>query len=158
MPNGRVHFVTNVVCGLAMTGAAAWYAPELTAPVAVGSIIGAFVTPDADVDHTTHSEALLRRIPVVGLLFQLLWYPYALLHGHRGASHWPVLGTLGRLAYMAVVAALVGVFVIGWFALLGSALPEVTLPQATWSQAAWLLAAWIAQDLTHIALDSLIRG
>lgn len=158
MPDGNAHFAANVACGLAMTGAAAWYAPALVAPVAAGALIGAFITPDLDLESTTHSEALLRRIPVIGLLFQMLWYPYALMCRHRGVSHWPVVGTLGRLAYIAIMAALIGGFALGWAALLDEQLPAVTWPAVPWLSAAALLAAWTVQDLTHWALDRTVRG
>ncbi len=158
MADGKTHFAANVIAGLAMTGAAAYYAPELVGPVAAGSVIGAFITPDMDLESKTHSEALLRQVPVLGLAFQFFWYPYAVLHRHRGVSHWPVIGTLGRLAYMLVVAALIGVFAVGWTALVGNDLPTLTLPAIDWSFWFWLLAAWAAQDLTHIALDAVGKG
>jgi uncharacterized metal-binding protein len=155
MPDGRIHFVANGVAGAALVLLAT---PEVKLPVLIGAAIGAFVTPDLDLESTTHSEALLRQIPVVGLLFQVLWYPYALLHAHRGVSHWPIVGTLGRLAYLVVLAGVISIFALGWAALVGSTTPPPTLPQLTFDQAACLFAAWIAQDLVHLLLDALSVG
>ena len=35
-----------------------------------------------------------------------LWWPYRKICKHRGASHWPVVGTLGRLLYVSPVLIL----------------------------------------------------
>jgi len=156
MPDGVTHFLSNLLVGGACAVIAYTYAPAALAPVLIGATLGAFITPDADIDHTTHPESLLRRVPVIGLAFQTAWYPYALLHRHRGISHAPLLGTAGRMAYALLVVIIVALFWCGvvWYtggdptaflAAVATFLDRLTNP--------YLLAAWLTQDLTHLLLD-----
>jgi uncharacterized metal-binding protein len=76
----------------------------------IGSVV---ISPDLDLVSLTHSEYVVLDIPVLGWvlgpLFIAYWLPYAMLFGrghhrllkHRGLSHWPVLGTLTRVAWLA---------------------------------------------------------
>lgn len=59
---------------------------------------------------------------------------------------------------MAVVAAIIGVFAVGWSSVFDTTPVTVTLPAIDWPWFGWLLAAWAAQDLTHIALDAVGKG
>ena len=139
-----------------MTLATYYYAPEAVAPVLIGATIGAFITPDADVDHKTKPEDVLRQIPVLGIVFQTAWYPYALLHRHRGVSHVPVIGTLGRMAYSLLVILCLLLFWCGlvWYTGGDPAVLVETVADAVVRLAnVYLLGAWLAQDLVHLLLD-----
>lgn len=158
MSSGRVHFAANVVGGVGLLIVTAWYAPAQLSPVAAGALLGTLITPDADLESTTHSEALLRSIPLVGILFQIFWYPYALLHRHRGVSHWPLIGTTSRVLYSLALTYLGAALLTG---LLPPTGPEPARWLADWRTLAhaltnvWLLAAWLVQDVLHLVLDSL---
>ena len=151
MSDGRTHFIANIAAGSAMTLLAAWYAPAAVAPVAVGATIATFVTPDADIDHTTHPEDVLRRIPVVGYAFQVIWFPYALAMPHRGTSHHWLFGTAGRVGYTALLT-LFAVWLAQHVGLSLDALREIA-ERWTWAHVALLVGAWWVQDMTHLALD-----
>ena len=162
MADGETHFLANVVGGAGMSLLAYTYLPrEMVLPVVVGSVIGAFVTPDADLEGRTHSEALLRKIPVVGIVFQVSWYPYALLHRHRGVSHWPVVGTMGRAVYSALAILCLLLFWCGLLWYIGNDPTRIVEVVVTllWQLAnVYVLAAWIAQDLIHLLLDAIWKG
>ncbi len=74
-----------------------------------GLALGVFLTPDIDIDHRTREEAELWKFsPVLGWVWQSFWTPYALAIKHRSwLSHAPIIGTLGRGAWL-----LVGVYLI----------------------------------------------
>lgn len=161
MPDGATHFAANALTGVGMTFAAAWYAPDAFAPVAVGSIIGAFITPDMDVDHTTETEKLMRKVPVVGTAIQAAWLPYALNMKHRGPSHWPVLGTLGRAAYLALILAAFYFFVfgvLGYFYVDTDSVREFSIRWITKERSACMIAAWCIQDFIHWLMDGMFKG
>jgi uncharacterized metal-binding protein len=158
MPDGETHFASNVVGGVGLTLLAHSYAPDAVGPVIVGAIIGAFITPDMDIDHTTRNEAILREIPVVGIVFQTAWYPYALLHRHRGISHWPVIGTVGRMVYAVLVVMCLMLFWSGVSWYMGgdpTQFVAVVLDAVVRLANVYLLGAWLAQDMIHLLLDAL---
>ena len=67
-----------------------------------GCLAGIILSPDLDIPTKTISESIMGRIPVIGNLFWWYWLPYAKLIPHRHwLSHWPVIGTFGRLLYMS---------------------------------------------------------
>jgi len=113
---------------------------------ALGAWAGWLVTPDIDVDHRTYEERRIRRaLGPVGVVWQMLWCPYALLFRHRGVSHWPVVGTLTRAGYLAAIVAVLAT-VVGY----DVGLAVARAPAWAWVQ---LLAGWMAQDIVHLALD-----
>lgn len=153
MADGKTHFASNVLLGVGLTLGAAGYLPaDAFAPVLAGAVIGTFITPDADVDHTSYPEAALRRIPVVGFVFQVAWFPYALAMPHRGLSHHLVLGTAGRIAYTALM-----LYAALWLAQhVGLSLAALydAAQALTWAHVALFVGAWWAQDVAHYVLDA----
>lgn len=144
-----------------MTVLAHHYAPEAWLYVAAGSVIGAFITPDMDLEVKTHTEALLRRVPVVGITFQSAWYPYSLLHRHRGWSHHILVGTAGRVAYSLVVLFCLLMFAAGVMWLAGRDPSDMVLGVSAWVlslRSPWLYVAWWGQDIIHLMLDGLYKG
>lgn len=99
--NGKAHSVLTV--GLA--GAILYTCTELNIPVDVtgglvtGCLANLFVHPDLD-------QAEIRTLKRPWLIS---WWPYGKLIKHRSPlSHFPVIGTLGRVLYITLVVALVG--------------------------------------------------
>ena len=131
-------------------------AREYTPYVFVGSMIGTIVTPDLDIDHATETERIMRMIPVAGIWFMTMYYPYALVASHRGLSHNLFLGTPGRVLWTLVIVAVCALFWSGLMQLLGgSAHPIDTMRYAVvllLSPA--LLGAWFLADCMHYLLDS----
>lgn len=121
-------------------------------PVAVGATIGWAVSPDADVDHATVEELWWDQIPFVGRWigtgWQMFWLFYARSHSHRGISHWPLLGTAGRAAYIALwllaIELMAGACgsrtIIDWRGIWAYLWP-------------WGFAAWAIQDIGHWVWD-----
>lgn len=133
------HRVTLVLAGVTLI------APIVTGDVralamTAGALTGLVVEPDLDVDHRTHSENLVYRHAgrAVGLLWQIYWYPYALLNPHRGVSHWPLVGTLTRALYLLAPA-------IAAWAWQGWPVP--------WAILGYWFAGLCLADLAHIVLD-----
>jgi uncharacterized metal-binding protein len=113
MASGRAHHGATLLVGIG--GAATLLAlGEPTGHVlayAGGCFAGLVITPDLDVDNPVHSHYVIRRSGgcLIGSLWYGLWRPYARLIRHRAPlSHWPLLGTAGRLLYMGLIAWLVG--------------------------------------------------
>lgn len=73
--------------------------------VAGGCLSGILLTPDLDQEGISSSEwVLVKKTKGVGFLWLMLWYPYALLIPHRAfLSHFPIVGTVGRLLYLSIV-------------------------------------------------------
>lgn len=150
MTSGRRHarytfsiFMLTVLAGIAIT---VLVPSELTALIAVsmtaGAIAGHLITPDLDLRRRTHEE---RRL---GLLWTILWYPYAVVMQHRGWSHTVPQGTLSRMIYIGVPLA--GLL---WLAGLRPGNVSVQLYCVV-----GFAAAWFIQDLSHLTLDGLFPG
>lgn len=101
MSPGGEHSLDSVL--VATVGGAFFLHDGLGASIAmafgIGALAGVFLTPDLDLGH--HSASPIH-LPV-----RILFAPYSYLIPHRSFfSHWPILGTLGRLAYLALLATL----------------------------------------------------
>ena len=117
MSDGKTH--AQATMGLiipTMTASMLIYPDDPLSAAIVGGIgcaTGLIIDPDLDVDGITMSEwQMIKRLWIVGMLWVVLWYPYAWLIPHRSPfSHWPILGTFGRVLYL-----------LGWLKLLGAIL------------------------------------
>lgn len=104
----------------------------------LGLVIGHILTPDIDHHWTTIEELRMKHYSrILGGVWSLYWWPYQRFHSHRGKSHTPFLGTLGRFLYLL------------WWPLVLT---------ASWGMGVWLFwlfvfAGMCAQDLTHLRLD-----
>ena len=108
---------------------------------ALGCVIGILVGPDLDqIDQVIihHGERqLIRYLPIVGYLWIALWDPYARVCRHRHVlSHFPVVGTAGRIAYIYI-----------WFRVF-----NVTWPLPL-EMTAGLAMGLLASDILHWAMD-----
>jgi len=118
-----------------------------------GCLAGLVIDPDLDIRRPTHAEDVVRSSAgrlLAGIWFGL-WWPYShLIPRHRHPlSHFPVVGTLGRVLYLALV------FVLLWFLLgLFIALPPLTFPPLS-SGLWWALAGLALVDALHALMDIL---
>lgn len=120
MPNGRCHSAATIATASALlsyfaagvvvvhtatfTSISAWN--EWAIYAAIGAFSGLVVEPDLDQDAQAAPLSTMRQTGGDGLaiLWQLYWSPYARLIPHRSFwSHAPVVGTLGRILYLAPV-------------------------------------------------------
>jgi uncharacterized metal-binding protein len=113
------------------------------AACALGCVLGVPLTPDLDQEGLNSSEhSIIKWTFGLGFIWVMLWYPYARLCKHRSPlSHWPLLGTLGRLLYMTVF---VGIAVaLGW-----------KIPPLPTALLSWGLGGLALSDGAHWLLDS----
>lgn len=103
MPNGRCHSAATISTASVFltywsTGAA-W-----AVFAAAGAFVGLVVEPDLDQDFQAAPLSTMRQTggDTVAKLWQLYWTPYARLIPHRSMlSHGPIVGTIGRMLYLA---------------------------------------------------------
>ena len=125
VPSGRVHNLINIAV-YSVLAAGVLVATRQghlvvtqaqTLNFTLGYMAGTFLlSPDLDL-----SEGKVDSKRHWGLL-GFLWIPYGMIFSHRGLSHTWILGPLTRIAYMAVIIALI----VG---LLRSFAPDVQLPR-----------------------------
>ena len=72
--------------------------------LAGGAMLGLILTPDLDVNAGSISEDEVREISPFGEnLWWIYWFPYRWILPHRSPlSHWPIIGTIGRLLYVSI--------------------------------------------------------
>lgn len=163
MADGVTHLTFNVVAGAAVSWLAYRHLQDADAwrYVAVGAAIGSLITPDMDLEGKTHTEALMRRIPGVGFVFQWGWYGYAMAFRHRGYSHSLLWGTPSRVLY-SLFLLMVGLVVASGFMWYTGRDPAPMLDAVTGFVAhfrsVWLFAAWWVQDVVHYLLDGMFKG
>lgn len=153
MPDGRVHTLTTIVLSgvLAYASYRVGYPVAQVAALAGGCLSGLLLSPDLDVDRGSISMSHAQRLGgcFVGMLWAILWKPYALLIPHRSPlSHFPLIGTAIRLAYVT----LIGLLIIAALRITGANLPA--LP-AWWP---WSIAGLVLADLLHFILDQTMRN
>lgn len=157
MSAGCVHQKASVILALGFgLGSLAFHVNG--AEYAIGALVGIMLTPDLDVDNGYIGNAHLRRIGLwADKGWDVLWYFYrrSLKHG-RELSHFPVISTMFRLAYLFLLFLVVPYCVFA-----------VALPGAwnVWSELAWWLAlgakhyklilGLMGSDLIHWGLDVL---
>ena len=113
MANGTTHGrITLVLAPLtAVSTLLVTQSITLAAIATVGVLAGLIIEPDLDIDQITMSERRVYNLwSPLGTLWRLVWLPYAAIIPHRSPlSHWPIVGTGGRLLYlwMAVTAVIV---------------------------------------------------
>ena len=151
MPNGRTHTKASLIAA-PIIGAAflfSGYPTSISAAATAGTLVGVLIGPDLDVDAGNYSLYILRRTPLIGRplawLWRFLWWPYSKLAAHRGFSHWPVIGTIGRLLYIAVILVIPAAIIDVRFFV--SPLVAELAPV--------FITGLAASDLLHIVMDAL---
>jgi len=165
MADGRTHALATetlaafLFAGQAVSGTIQGEALPFTllfgSALSLGALVGLILTPDLDVDAGSFSEDEVRELSPFGENFWwIYWFPYRRLVPHRSPlSHWPVIGTLGRLLYLSLAY---------WAVLLGAYFldPPFFSWLATWGL--WLLAlpyfrvcllGLAAADTLHFFMD-----
>lgn len=148
MPNGRVHFKSNVISGILLVGGGLILRlePEYIAAIGLGSIAGTLITPDYDLDKNMPKNVLTKLNP-----WKWMWYPYRKIAKHRGfISHSPILSTAIRVLYLVLwfaVGCLAAMF-LGF-----DVWPLLNINQTQLIFWCFMLGAWMFQDLVHIFLD-----
>lgn len=150
MSAGKVHTQASIILAgsFLLTGAG---------EPAIGALIGILISPDLDVDNGFTADTYIRNQfgRALEFVWDIVWWPYRKLFKHGSfASHFPIVGTLGRLVYLFVVGLLVPYFIL-----------SLVIPGA-WSVAAELNWWWerisahprlfiglAGADLIHWALD-----
>lgn len=71
----------------------------------LGCLLSVVINSDLDQDGLVSAKTIFMKIPVFGVtlsgLWIAIWGVYSSIVPHRSpVSHWPVLGTLGRMAYL----------------------------------------------------------
>lgn len=122
------------------------------------SVLGVVVSPDLDLPGLTLAETVWKRLPfpfgqLLSGFWYTLWLPYATLLRHRGVSHWPLLGTLTRIVYLALWWC--GVSLAVWLAGGGNML-RVPLYYADWIVCA--AAGLAVSDAAHWATDVILSA
>lgn len=153
MPSGRAHAKCSLYLALpaagvgAVGGFLATRDPVVAAISAaccgLGCLLGVPLTPDLDQELINSVEyKIIKWTMGLGFVWTMLWFPYARLTAHRGfASHFPIVGTAGRLAYIALLL---------WLAIL---LTPLTLPSIPWVYVVWTVVGLVISDVAHWALD-----
>lgn len=101
MPNARDHSVITILAAIAAGLMASMYVGAELALVGVASAILGDLFLSPDLDHHAGSLAFRMWGPL-----RFIWEPYARILPHRSVvSHFPLIGTAGRLIYLAAIAA-----------------------------------------------------
>lgn len=113
MASGKKHAIVSV-CAAPLAGAAllAALGPKAGVGAAAGCLAGILIGPDLDqIDQAIihHGERrFIKYVPVLGYLWLALWDLYARLIPHRHPlSHFPIVGTAGRVGWLLWVVRVV---------------------------------------------------
>jgi len=103
MPNARTHDAAGVWMAIPATAVGYWWAGYAGVSLFCGGHLLTTFLLSPDLDHTAGSYAYRR-----WWCLRWIWYPYCRLVAHGSwLSHWPLIGTAFRVAYLVgIVAAL----------------------------------------------------
>lgn len=101
MSDGYTHFGDSIAVTIAFPAiVGAWQqSVDIGVFVLAGCVFASFFTPDDDLGRETYPAHIVRRYtPILATPFGLIKRPYyGMFRRHRGMSHWPIVGTLGRM-------------------------------------------------------------
>jgi uncharacterized metal-binding protein len=132
---------------------AAWHLSQgnavYAAIAAIGCLSGILISPDLDMAGRTISESLLIRWNILlGRLWVVLWFPYAMLSKHRGLSHVPVFGTIGRVLYLSAYYYAAHLLLHYYYAM-----DLLSWPQLYWYELLIFAVGLTISDIGHWILD-----
>jgi uncharacterized metal-binding protein len=109
----------------------------------LGCLAGIPLTPDLDQEGISSSEYFIIKWTMgLGFFWTMIWFPYARACPHRSfASHFPVVSTALRLAYIGVFVAVAHYF--------GMPFPK----NVDYWLASWIVGGLLVSDIVHWALD-----
>src|SRR6266704_2928087 len=126
---------------------------------ASGALLGIMFTPDLDVDNGFIGNKIIRE-RIGGLaehVWDFIWYPYRKSLKHGGPlSHFPIIGTIGRLAYLYFILIVVPHCIYYYVAQ-----PSWNLQYALECYFEYIVMGWriilalMCSDLIHWTLDIL---
>lgn len=140
IPSGKTHNIINLSAGALLIVPGMILNPMQVENycVAGGIALSTFLlSPDLDMDGTEPDKGW-------GIL-EKIWNPYSKLFRHRGISHMPIIGTLTRLVYLAVVPFIFSV-------ILGN-LDRWGFVQSRYFW--WIVAGIVTGDNLHILSDEI---
>lgn len=113
MSSGLWHNRATITATTICTLLALPYEPTIALCVAIGGLSGILLTPDLDQptlnrveNQLIKNKSLLLRL--VGYVYVTFFSAYAYMFGHRSFwTHWPIVGTVGRLLYIAIVFGII---------------------------------------------------
>lgn len=112
----RAQIAFAVPLALVLITAAHKNALSTTQSLAIGAgyILGFIITPDLDLPHAAPHRLIRRAFPIIGHALSLYLKLYARLINtgkrpfvHRGISHYPIIGTLTRVAWLCLPLAII---------------------------------------------------
>jgi uncharacterized metal-binding protein len=103
VPNARDHSLMTILGSISVGLTASMYIGARLAMIGIAAAILGDLFLSPDLDNGSGSRAYRMWGPL-----RFLWYPYMRALPHRSAvSHWPVIGTAGRLLYLGALGYLV---------------------------------------------------
>lgn len=143
MADGRAHAIASVILSGPVFLAGVAIDPKVGMAASAGCLCGILLTPDLDQEGISAAEwQIVKKTFGVGFLWLMFWWAYAKFIPHRHwASHTPIVGTLGRLAYMALA-------MICLFWLTGWSVPHIPL----WLAGGFVMGL-IVSDTAHWVMD-----
>jgi len=112
LASGKTHEIINL---LFLPGAVYYLNPVSFEGFISGYIVGTFfLSPDNDIFHSKPNKRW-------GFL-KIIWYPYSKIFSHRGLSHIPVIGTVLKILYLAVISVFI-IFLLRY--ILNYVFPEI---------------------------------
>ncbi|NPA12859.1 MAG: metal-binding protein [Aquificae bacterium] len=152
MPSGRTHDIIN----LSLMPVAAYYLkiPDIYGFI-TGYLVGTFIlSPDNDLYHS---------LPVKRWkALRFIWYPYSKFSTHRGLSHFPFLGSILRLLYLAFILLIpVSIGLLILYFIKPQLIPQVNIETATFKVVAlhpFTVSFFIGlflSEIIHIITDML---
>ena len=136
MPSGKTHTFFNVALLIIITTAIyKMHTFNLNTAIFIGGLMFGtlLLSPDLDLSYSSVTGRW-------GIL-RILWFPYSLLFKHRGFSHHIIIGLLSRLLYLAILLALLFLFI------------PFNIPKATYLLI--FCGGILVADFMHIALDKI---
>ncbi len=113
MSSGLWHNRATVASTTLCTLLAIPYEPKVALCIAIGGLSAIFLTPDLDQPTLNRTENQLIKnssliMRIVGYIYVGFFSPYAYMFKHRSFwTHQPIIGTLGRLLYIALVLCII---------------------------------------------------
>ena len=151
MPSGRIHSIANIV--VAVSGSATMlllgHGTESIIGIPSGAIVGILLSCDLDIDSGNIADHLIKRYTghIVETMWTMLWTVYRKAFKHRSfLSHFPLVSTIIRIAYLSVFYFLVAT-PLKWL----SGLVHIDWPQFWW----WAFVGLVLADTSHWGLDKL---
>jgi uncharacterized metal-binding protein len=151
MSSGKVHAAASIaLAGGFLIGGAILKDPSCF-EYAAGSLAGVLLSPDLDVDAKNLSYKFFRKYKTE-TLWSALWHFYrrSIKHGSE-LSHFPIVGTLGRIVYMFLFCVILPNVVLSW------------IGWNFWQETSWwsslILSHWkvalglMGADFIHYILD-----